>query len=137
MRLFLRGKRRMQATALGLVACSRVALLVLPLRWLEILPEGIPGQAVPGRPADADAVKSAVRAVRAASRYFPGATCLVQALAGKLLLRLIGQPSHIEIGVCKPPDGRLRAHAWLISGGEVVLGQEPNLSRYSRVLSPE
>ena len=61
-------------------------------------------------------------AVTLASRYVPGATCLPQALAGELLLRRAGIAGELRIGVAKRNDGRLRAHAWVESGGAVVIG---------------
>jgi len=60
-------------------------------------------------------------AVEVASRYLPGAaTCLVRALAAQALLA--GRDSHLRIGVSKGEHGRLAAHAWVESEGEIVIG---------------
>ncbi len=68
-----------------------------------------------------------VWAVRVASRYLPGATCLTQALAAQALLTQSGFPSQVEIGVAKDDPSRLQAHAWVVCHGQVVLGgQQPN-----------
>ena len=40
-------------------------------------------------------------AIRVASRYVPGATCLVQALTGLVLLEGAGLPAHFYIGVAR------------------------------------
>jgi hypothetical protein len=50
-------------------------------------------------------------------------TCLVQAVAGYLLLKRRGIAATIRFGVTKNEDG-LAAHAWLIVGDQTVLGGE-------------
>lgn len=62
-------------------------------------------------------------AIGRAARLTPGATCLVQAMAGRKLLALKGFTSCIRIGVRGSGTGAgFEAHAWLISGDLVVLG---------------
>lgn len=70
-------------------------------------------------------------AVSAVSRRVPGATCLVQALATDWLLRDIGEPADLRIGVVKSGDGGVQAHAWVECQGRVVAGKIARLSRYS------
>jgi hypothetical protein len=48
-------------------------------------------------------------------------TCLVRAIAGWLLLRRRHIPATIRFGVAME-DGKLAAHAWLIVGGQTLLG---------------
>jgi hypothetical protein len=66
--------------------------------------------------------KQLIWAVRVASRYLPGATCLTQALAAQALLTRSGYPSQVEIGVAKDEARRFQAHAWVVCQGEIVLG---------------
>jgi hypothetical protein len=63
-------------------------------------------------------------AVAAASSLVPdGSNCLIRALAAGRMLRKYGHDAALQIGVAKaPPDGGLTAHAWLESGGRVVIG---------------
>ena len=69
-------------------------------------------------------------AVRAASRFIPGASnCLVRALATQSLIGRFGYRSELKIGVRKADDGGLAAHAWLESAGAVVIG-EFEIDRY-------
>jgi hypothetical protein len=69
-------------------------------------------------------------AVGVASRVVPrGDNCLVRALATGIMLRRYGHPSELKIGVMKPAGGRFEAHAWLESGGSVVIG-DFQLDRY-------
>jgi hypothetical protein len=65
----------------------------------------------------------ALRIVYLAPRFGGRATCLVRALAGRILLMRRGVPSTIRFGVRKGPSG-LEAHAWLIVNGEILLGGE-------------
>jgi hypothetical protein len=63
--------------------------------------------------------------VRIAARTLPGKrTCLVQALAVRILLarRLI--PSELCLGVKKDGAGKLEAHAWVKCRGEILFGGE-------------
>jgi hypothetical protein len=62
-------------------------------------------------------------AVAVASRYVPdGSNCLVRALAAGRMLRRYGYDAALRIGVAKGQDHGLAAHAWLESGGQVVIG---------------
>jgi hypothetical protein len=69
-------------------------------------------------------------AVRVASRLVPAATCLPQALTAQYLFVQHGYPAELQIGAAKRPDGTLEAHAWLISGGEIVIGALPDMDRF-------
>ena len=76
-------------------------------------------------------------AVRVASRIVPdGSNCLVRALATGIMLKRYDYPSELKIGVMKPVDGRLEAHAWLESGGIVVIG-DFQLGRYVPLVAPD
>lgn len=65
------------------------------------------------------AVASAIR--RGAWRLPFESTCLIRAIAGRLMLRRRGTPSSLVIGVAVR-DGRPSAHAWLTASGGVVCG---------------
>lgn len=70
----------------------------------------------------AGSLEQLVSAVETISHYLPHATCLTQALAAQALLFRSGFPAQVEIGVAKDDDRRLRAHAWVVCYGQVVLG---------------
>jgi hypothetical protein len=57
-----------------------------------------------------------------AQRVVPRATCLPQALAAEALLTRSGLAAELQIGVKKTPDGKLAAHAWVLSEGRIVVG---------------
>ena len=62
-------------------------------------------------------------AVRTASAFVPGSTCLTQALAAKYQLERFGLNTQLHLGVTKE-NGRLLAHAWLQCDGEAIIGGE-------------
>jgi hypothetical protein len=74
-------------------------------------------------------------AVKAASQYVPAATCLAQALATQTLLTKNGYRADLRIGVLKTKEGQLEAHAWVESDGKIVIGNLPDLARYSALPS--
>lgn len=72
-----------------------------------------------------------IRALTVLSAYVPHATCLTQALAAQAWLERHGYATRIQIGVVKDEAGRLQAHAWLECGGNIVIGDSGDLSRYT------
>jgi len=74
------------------------------------------------RPANAASPERIGWAIRVASRYLPGATCLVQALAGLVLLEGAGLPARLYIGVARNDQTPFRAHAWVKSQDNVIVG---------------
>jgi hypothetical protein len=111
------GDRSLLGRAIFLVSTVRVGLWVLPFRSVQ----RIVGRASRRRPATYP-LGRCVWAVGTASRFVPGATCLTQALAAKVLLAESGYDSRIQIGVSKDEHGRFRAHAWVVCGDEIVIG---------------
>ena len=70
-------------------------------------------------------VHEIAQAVRAASRMIPGATCLTQALAGRILLSRAGYDSELRIGVCRHAERGFEAHAHRIEGQLLLVGPAP------------
>jgi len=62
------------------------------------------------------------RFVSAVARYIPGANCLTRAVAAEALLRSHGHDARLRIGVSKNEADALLAHAWVESGGDIVIG---------------
>lgn len=74
-------------------------------------------------------------AVCAVGRRIPGATCLVQALAAEEMLLRHGHPAEIRFGAAKEAGKVFVAHAWVVSGGKVLVGGESE-SRYLSLTGP-
>ena len=69
------------------------------------------------------------QALERGSRFVPGSTCLVQALAGQWLLQHEGYAPQLRIGVSKAEG--FAAHAWLELDGNVVLGGPEESARFT------
>ncbi len=114
-------ERLLALEALGALTLTSFALRCLPRPWLGMWVEGAMDE--PRLP-DGDpttSVRRVSQGVQRVSARLTSASCLAQALAGRLMLERRGIPSQIEIGV-KLSEGRLTAHAWLLVGGKTVLG---------------
>jgi Transglutaminase-like superfamily len=71
-------------------------------------------------------------AVTAAATRFPfWHTCLVKALVTDLMLRRRGMPSSIFVGVRRGQIESIDAHAWVESGGAVVIGALDDLGDFT------
>ena len=114
-----------------LLAAVRIALWTLPFayvcRWLNRRRAAEPELA-------AIPVKRLAWAVEVAARQIPRASCLTQALALQYLLAGAGRESCVHIGVAKKVPGRFESHAWLECGGEILIGDNGELERYSPIL---
>jgi hypothetical protein len=115
------GERRLLARAGLAVAAVRVALWLLPFRWLCERASAAP--AALRRPGELPARKLAW-AVDVVARRIPGASCLTQALALQWLLVRQGERSRIHVGVSRSDPRGLHSHAWVEVGGEVLIGGE-------------
>ena len=98
---------------------ARLALLALPFGriapWLQRSPDS--------GTRDTATVLAVGQAVTIAARNVPwNAVCLPQAMAAKAMLARRGQGSALHLGAARAGDG-LTAHAWLVAGGEVVVGE--------------
>jgi hypothetical protein len=98
---------------------ARLALLALPFGriapWLQRSPDSGAG--------DTATVLAVGQAVAIAARNVPwNAVCLPQAMAAKAMLARRGQGSALHLGAARAGDG-LTAPAWLVAGGEVVVGE--------------
>lgn len=67
-------------------------------------------------------LKKLIWAVNASSRYTVRSTCLTRALTAQILLARYHYSSTINIGVAND-EGEFAAHAWLVHGDEIVLGE--------------
>jgi hypothetical protein len=75
-----------------------------------------------------------VRAIRAAARFVPGSTCLIQSLAAQALLNRFGHEALLTIGVAKNDRGGLEAHAWVSCENQLLIGG-PRVEQYDPLLN--
>ena len=120
--------RRLLLRSILTLGAARLALWVLPFQVVRRL------LTRPRQPVASPSVSSEriSWALAHAIRVVPQATCLPQALAAEALLTRAHHPVALRIGVVKTPEGRLKAHAWVESGGRIVVGElTQGLSEYT------
>jgi hypothetical protein len=140
-------ERRLLREAGMLLALVRVGLVLLPYARLQRLlgryagKRQRPGVGSPASTSSDETLRKVSWAVGVFSRRTPGpTTCLAQALTAHALLGRHGCPSRLRIGVReRGPEARgpLRAHAWVESGGVVVVGALDDLAEYAVLSAPE
>jgi len=108
--------RALLVEALAAVLLFRLALPLFSIDRLRAWSARLEANTVPS-------IDRVVWAAGAASRWTPGTTCLVSALALQRMLSVRGRPSELHIGVAKLGQ-RFSAHAWLISEGRIVIGEQ-------------
>jgi hypothetical protein len=124
--------RRILVKAMFLVWGVRLTLWLFPFRLLRALLARFSGAPTGYKSVKQMPIEKVVWAVTVVSRYVPFATCLTQALSTKFLLSRFGHDAHVCIGVARSDTGKFEAHAWLESGGRVVIGgSEASLQRYT------
>ena len=123
---FSRARHRLRVLE-AMVALTTAGLLLrmLPFRTIMKLvgigraPDG--AEAVLHRTSDPLAAAVGVALNRAVARLPWHCTCLVRALAGRLIFMRRGVPSMVVFGVTKRKE-HIHAHAWLVAGNGTVCG---------------
>ena len=131
-----------QLFVLALIAAVDLAAARLALRTIkpaDVIARNRRVAASVHSPLPADRVASASAQAgfiinRVAARMPWRSDCLVQALAGQRWLARAGIASEIVVGATKDEAGVVAAHAWLRTGGQVVLGGD--ISSYQTLLDP-
>jgi hypothetical protein len=122
--------QRLLVTAALLLAAIRLGLILLPYRKLRGLVDRLARVSPRRHLAPPASPERIALAVTRASRAVPGATCLPQALAAKVLLERRGHPARVRVGIGRAEGAPLLAHAWVESEGRIVLGGG-DLTRYT------
>jgi len=106
------------ARCLLVVAAVRLGLTLLSYNQIRRMVTRLDAQ----QPAGIGDLRRVAWGVAAAARLVPYASCLTQALSGQYLLARQGNASKIRIGIERDTGTQLKAHAWLMSGNQIVLG---------------
>jgi hypothetical protein len=119
-------ERSLMLQAAALLPAVRLVQSSLPFkRWRPLLTRGAPTRTkalTPGQIA---------LAVDRARRGVPGVyKCLPVAYTGHLLLHRHGHDSTVQVGVARDAQGKVEAHAWVECEGRVLIGDQPDLSRF-------
>ncbi|MEK6249408.1 MAG: lasso peptide biosynthesis B2 protein [Planctomycetales bacterium] len=110
--------------AVWLTAWARLAVLILPWRWVSPFFGDHMQSTTLQQDADNDLLLRRVSwAVQAADRHVPWkAKCLIQALAARSMLSRRGVEGTIYLGMCKTAENEFKAHAWTRCGQRLVSG---------------
>lgn len=112
--------------AVLLLFLVRFAIFLLPFRKIaprlgtnmKKTPEHVPEQSI-------EILQFIKYSLSRANRLTPWKNrCLVQAIAGKIMLKRRKIPSTLFLGVSKDKGKVLKAHAWLRSGEIILTGEE-------------
>ena len=130
--------RLLRAMAIHLL-CLVVVLLVRVGLWVtryqrlrQLLVRPCPPQALPTQKGT---VRGLARIVTRVARLVPDGSCLTQTISCQALLSWKGIPTTISVGVRKDDAASLKAHAWLVWDGRVVLqGNAGTLRNFSKIL---
>lgn len=127
--------RKLVFTMVILVEMIRVGLKLSSLKKVKRILERISHTFPGNQPADGKYREQVVWAASTVGRQLLGdQPCLAQALAVQMVFNRRKIPADLCIGVVKEKDGRLAAHAWVESEGQVVIGgTQEELSRYTRL----
>ncbi|MGD2087436.1 MAG: lasso peptide biosynthesis B2 protein [Candidatus Aminicenantes bacterium] len=117
---------------------ARLAILIFPFRKIAPrLGEHMKETPKEEQPQYTRTLMQIAQALRRAGRYTPWeSACLVQSIAGKMMLKRRKIPSTLYLGVTKEKKEKkkLKAHAWLRSGNIILTGQKGvNLSAFTVV----
>lgn len=115
----------------------RLGLRLLPFQTLYRLVSKITSATTELPEVDSTSIDKVSWAVVTVSRYLPKVKCLARALTTQILLSWRGKSANLCIGVAKGESGKLEAHAWVESRGKILIGDLPDLSRYTLLPSLE
>jgi hypothetical protein len=126
-----RAERALLVEALVLLGIARLAVLVLPFRWLAVsLGKPMKETGTEANPSDLLCARMVGQAVCSAARYTPWeSVCLPQAVAGQWMLKRRNIAATLYLGVAKDEtkSDSLGAHAWLRYGNAILTGREGHL----------
>ncbi len=109
-----------------LLGLARLAVIVLPFRWIARVLKRQNNICAVGETADQSVLLIQRRvswAIRRTGVYTPWrSNCLAKAIAGRFMLRRRRIPSTIYFGMAKDDAGQFQAHAWLSCGETSLIG---------------
>ena len=123
-----RAERVLLLEAVFLLGIARLAVLVLPFRWLAVtLGRHMKETGAEIEPAVLGPARMIGRAVQSAARNTPwDSVCLPQAVAAQWMLKRRHIKGTLYLGVAKDKTKteKLAAHAWLRCGNVILTGRE-------------
>jgi hypothetical protein len=130
-------ERRLSLEAAVCMVAARVAIRLVPFRWLVPVFERAPREPPVGGPARAKLREEVRQAIhRAAQRLPSDPACFPKAVAAQAMLRRRGVGTTLCYGASTSAGAGLAAHVWLVDGEDAVIGARARdgyrlLARYS------
>jgi hypothetical protein len=115
-------ERRLLLRAFLLLVAIRAGLLLLPFQMQQRALFRLRRNSLGAPVSNSGLADQIAWAVKTASPWVPGASCLTQALTVKFLLTRAGLPHQVHIGVAKDEKGQFHAHAWVENREGVLIG---------------
>ena len=111
--------------ALGWLGWAKLLLQLVPFRWIAPRLGTLKAESPPEiSPAERELALRISWAVQSVAAHVPlGFVCLPQAIAAKWMLRRRHLASTLYLGVARPEEMRLTAHAWLRVGDKILTGR--------------
>jgi hypothetical protein len=128
--------RKLRLEALMYLVAARLALKIVPFRWLVRVFEREPRTPELQGAVREQARTDVRRAVRHATRWLPGTVCFPKAIAAQAMLRRRAVATTLYCGAANVRPRGLVAHVWLQDGeigvaGDRVSGPYHLLASYS------
>lgn len=108
----------------------RLGLWLLPFRVIKNLLSKISPVKFFTKRDEPSVTNKIIRFTRLTSQYVPKASCLTQALAALVLIRLYGQNAELKFGFSISESEKFAAHAWLEMNGRIILGKLHDHKKY-------
>ncbi len=127
-------ERRLLIETFLMLNSIRIGFLFLKFPMLQKL-LGKVGQSRPRQLVKpAVSIDRLIWAVDVSTQLSPGgAKCLARALTVQALMQRQGYEPQLQIGVIKSPGAEFQAHAWLEYQGKIVIGELPDMEKYSEL----
>lgn len=128
-------ERKFQFEAALLIVFVKFSLRFFPFRVTRKVLASIPVYKY-SSPTNRPSLDTLIQSIESGSKRFPGhTTCLVEAMSAQALLKRHGYSSSLQIGLSRPDEHLLHAHAWVEFQGEVLVGDTGDLSVFTQLPS--
>jgi len=117
-------RRRLLAEAAGKLVVARTVMAILPFRYISPQLGKHQQKSVAALSKNQQALALDIAwAIAIATHKIPlRMVCIHQAMTAKNMLSSRGIPNTVYLGTRRKHDGKLEAHAWVISGDTLVTG---------------
>jgi hypothetical protein len=125
-------KRRLLIATFLLLNSIRIGFLLVKFSLLQKLLEKFSTFHPDKSTNSTISIDQIIWAINVSTHLSPGqAKCLARALTAHTLMKRQGYNPTLQIGVIKNSEEEFQAHAWLEYQGKIVVGQLPDMEKYS------